>query len=218
MMRRSLITASLCIALFATPAQAAGSWFEMAGSMWTGITTGISSAYDSVSRFFSNAVNSFDGSNMRHLVRGNLETDTVTDDSNLSFRRLMDEAGFTVKSVETTVGVIPGAVMVFGQAREITEADAHYVQRLLRKHARSHRGVSAIAERAIVRTILDIQQFKNYHLDEVKVTFLPLPEVSFKASPVDAPAGPETGQVLRAIDKLNRALATHSSTGSLATD
>ena len=55
------------------------------------------------------------------------------------FRWLMNIAGYKLKEIESTVGLIPGLGLNFAVARELTEADRDYVERALERHARAAR-------------------------------------------------------------------------------
>jgi len=127
------------------------------------------------------------------------------------FKEIMDGAGYKVKEVMTGIGLVPYFSLTFAQARELSEADVEYVRRLLRKHERMYSSPFAIAERTIVRAVLDVQELRGYKLEKVNVDMLPLPSVKFYGTPVDAPVSEETSRVLQAIERLNETLVKTSS-------
>lgn len=129
------------------------------------------------------------------------------DDDELSFKNLMDAAGFKVKEIETGFSVVPYLSMTFGKARELSEPDETNLNRLLRKHERAKSGPIAYAERTIVNAVLDVQMMRGYTLDKVEVDLLPLPKVKFVATPADAPLSEETSRIIRSIEGINATLS-----------
>lgn len=129
-----------------------------------------------------------------------------TEYTELDFKSMMDAAGYAVKSIKMGAGVVPKFGLSFGQKREISEFDRDYAYRLLRKHARTHSGPTAIAERVIVQTILELQKFPKYDLAKVDVTLLPVPSVEFIAEPKVVTLDSETSYVVRRIEQLNMKL------------
>jgi hypothetical protein len=119
------------------------------------------------------------------------------------FAWLMDIAGYKLKEIESSVGLIPTLGLTFGQARELTEADRDYVERMLERHARRNPGPMSVIQRTIVRGILDATEIGGFSVDKVEVDLFPLPKVKFVLTPTDAPLGIEASRILRAIDRLN---------------
>jgi hypothetical protein len=54
--------------------------------------------------------------------------------SDTDFKYLMSVAGYSIKSVNMGVGIVPRFSLYFGQTREMSDADEIYLARLLRKH------------------------------------------------------------------------------------
>lgn len=123
--------------------------------------------------------------------------------SELDFERMMDLAGYATKSISIGVGIIPETELNFAQKRQMSEYDREYLVRLLRKHERERSGPKAIAERAVIETVLEIQSFKKYDLTRISVKLLPLPSVTFTAEPKDFVLDPDASYVLREIEQLN---------------
>jgi hypothetical protein len=119
------------------------------------------------------------------------------------FAWLMDIAGYKLKEIESSIGLIPSLSLTFGQARELTDADRDYVERMLERHARRHGGPISALQRTIVRGVMDAGELGGFAVDKVEVDLLPLPRVKFQLSPADAPLGVEASRILRAIDRLN---------------
>lgn len=122
------------------------------------------------------------------------------------FTWLMDIAGYKLKEIESSVGLIPSLSLTFGHARELTEADREYVERSLTRHARNHPGPLAAMQRAIVRSILDASEIGHFAVEKVQVDLFPLPKVTFALAPIDPPLSPEASRIMRAIDRMNARL------------
>ena len=130
--------------------------------------------------------------------------------STSDFKMMMDAAGYKVKEIKTGVGLVPYLSLTFGQARELSEADEAYVHRLLRKYERKSSTPLAMAERTIVRAVLDVQELRGYKLEKVNVDLLPLPSVKFYGVPKDAPLSEEGSRIIQAVERLNESLVKQS--------
>jgi hypothetical protein len=122
------------------------------------------------------------------------------------FNWLMGVAGFKLKSIDSTVGLLPGLSLEFGQARELSEADREYLERMLERHAQRHPGPFFAVQRMIVAGILEANEIQGFGVEKLTATLLPLPYVKFSLVPVDAPVGQEASRILRAIERLNQRL------------
>jgi len=144
------------------------------------------------------------GTTSGHFARqhGALQRNAIQQQQD-DFTWLMDIAGYKLKEIESSVGLIPSFGLTFGQARELTEADRDYIERMLDRHARRNPGPLATIQRTIVRGILDTAELGGFSVDKVEVAFFPLPKVKFVLSPTDAPLGIEASRIMRAIERLN---------------
>jgi hypothetical protein len=142
------------------------------------------------------------GTGSGHFMRrhGALQRGRASQDD---FTWLMDISGYKLKEIESSVGLIPTFGLTFGQARELTEADRDFVERMLDRHAQRNAGPVAVMQRTIVRGILDASEIGGFTVDKVDVDLFPLPRVKFVLTPTDAPLGIEASRILRAIDRLN---------------
>lgn len=122
------------------------------------------------------------------------------------FNWLMGIAGFKLKAIQSTVGLLPGLTLEFGQARELSEADREYLERALERHARRNPGPLAAIQRMIVQGIIEANEIQGFGVEKLTVTLLPFPYVKFELVPVDAPVGQEASRILRAIERLNQRL------------
>lgn len=123
--------------------------------------------------------------------------------SDTDFKQMMGAAGYAVKSINMGVGLVPKFSLYFGQKRELSDADRVYLQRLLRKHERTRSGPVAAAQRLIIDTIVQLQEFPDYDLTKVAVTMLPLPYVEFVAEPKDTTLDPDMSYIAQRIKDLN---------------
>lgn len=120
------------------------------------------------------------------------------------FTWLMDIAGYKMKEIESSVSLFPSLTLTFGQARELTDGDRDYVERMLDRHARRNPGPLSAVQRTIVRGIMDASEVGGFTVDKVEVNLFPLPKVKFVLSPTDAPLGIEASRIMRAIERLNQ--------------
>jgi hypothetical protein len=119
------------------------------------------------------------------------------------FAWLMDLAGYKLKEIESSISLLPGLSLTFGQARELTEADREYIERMLERHAINHAGPLSAVQRMIVRGVVEAGELGSFSVDKVEVDLFPLPRVRFQLSPTDAPLGVEASRIMRAIERLN---------------
>lgn len=134
------------------------------------------------------------------------------------FNWLMGIAGFKLKSIESTISLIPGLTLEFGQARELSEADREYLERALERHARRHPGPLAAIQRMIVAGILEANEIQGFSVEKLTVTLLPLPYVKFTLTPSDPPLSSDASRILRAIERLNQRLQQNQNPRTGGTD
>ncbi len=99
------------------------------------------------------------------------------------FTSLMELAGYTLKSVDSSVGVIPSAGTTFGIVREMSDADREYLVRALTRDQRQRLGILPAIQRRIIRTVLDASATSGFVVSSVQISFLPLPGVDLVISP-----------------------------------
>jgi hypothetical protein len=129
---------------------------------------------------------------------------TAHDQAREDFTWLMDVAGYKLKEIESSVSLFPSLSLTFGQARELTEGDRDYLERMLERHARANPGPLAAIQRTIVRGIMDAGEIGGFSVDKVEVDLFPLPKVKLVLTPTDAPLGIEASRIMRAIERLNQ--------------
>lgn len=165
---------------------------QLGASYWDSF---VSKAWPRVKSYFvsnENAIKSYE------FVEGEAKSD-------YDFDNLMDAAGFKVKEVETGFGVYPVLVTTFGHARELSNADIVYINRLLRKQRAERSTPKSYIERQIVEFVVQSEFFlgDKYEIEKVEVEILPLPKVKFVTQPKVKPYSDDTEVILKAIDRLN---------------
>jgi hypothetical protein len=94
----------------------------------------------------------------------------------MDFTSLMDIAGYQITGVQSSIGIIPDAVMTFGIARETSDADQVYLERILYHDSLARPGAIAATQRSIIRSIVGARDVEGFEVSKVEVDFLPLPK------------------------------------------
>ena len=102
-----------------------------------------------------------------------------------NFTSLMDIAGYRVTEVNSSIGIIPDAGMIFSIAREMSDSDMAYLERSLYRDSLRRPGAISAVQRKIIRSIIGIRQVGSFEVAKVEIVFLPLPKVSLTVSPKD---------------------------------
>lgn len=119
------------------------------------------------------------------------------------FVALMEAAGFGLREIETSIGLIPSSRLTFGQARELTDADREAIERLLERHAQRQGGPLSRVQRAIVGAVLGASEIGDFAVERVEIDLYPLPQIKLSLVPRDAPMSAEAGRLMRSIDRLS---------------
>lgn len=146
------------------------------------------------------------GPNSTSVMRQRAQAARGQGSTSLDFSALMDIAGYKLKEIESTVGIVPYFSMTFGQSRDLTEADREFLERTLERHSRNNSTPLAWVQRAIVHAVLEASDLGGLAIDKVEIEFLPLPRVKFVLAPADAPLGLDAARIMRAVEQLNRRL------------
>ena len=136
-------------------------------------------------------------------VANRYSSDSVRTDD---FNWLMGIAGFKLKTIESSVSLLPGLTLEFGVARQLSEADHEFLERALERHAEHHPGPLAAIQRMILQGVVEANAIEGFSVEKITVTLLPLPYVKFTLTQFDAPLGQDTSRIMRAIDQLNHRL------------
>lgn len=122
------------------------------------------------------------------------------------FVALMEIAGFGLREIETSIGLIPSSRLTFGHARELTDADRDYIERHLERHAQRQSGPLSRVQRAIVGAVLAASEIGDFAVERVEIDLYPLPQIKLALVPRDAPMSHEAGRLMRSIDRLGERL------------
>jgi len=101
----------------------------------------------------------------------------------MDFTGLMDIAGYHINGVQSSIGIIPDASMTFGMAREMSDADRLYLERILYRDSLARPGAIAAMQRRIIRSIESARELGEFAVSKVEVDFLPLPKVALTVTP-----------------------------------
>jgi hypothetical protein len=119
--------------------------------------------------------------------------------------KMMDTAGYKLAEFESSVGLIPGASMLFKISREMSESDRDFLEHELYKDSRARKSLRSAVQRRLIQAIIDISESDGFQVSKVEVTLLPLPKVDLTISPKGS-GGSDTTAVLRAIERLQERL------------
>jgi hypothetical protein len=100
------------------------------------------------------------------------------------FWTLLNDAGYKLKSIDSTIGLIPSVSFKYGYARELSEADKAWLERKLDRLAHENNGPISILQRLIIHGILEGNEAEGYMIENVSVSLLPLPKAQFSMTPI----------------------------------
>src|SRR4029077_2904592 len=80
-----------------------------------------------------------------------------------------------------------------------SEADRNALERTLEIDDREVPGLTAMAQRQIIRTLLAVSRSERMRVGKLVVGVLPLPSADFTIEPTDSPLGEEHNALLQAI-------------------
>src|SRR5216684_171774 len=89
--------------------------------------------------------------------------------------------------------------MTFQIVRELSEADRNALERTLEIDDREVPGMTAMAQRQIIRTLLAVSRSERMRVGKLVIGILPLPSADFTIEPADSPLGEEHNALLQAI-------------------
>jgi hypothetical protein len=122
------------------------------------------------------------------------------------FVALMETAGYGLREIETSIGLVPSSRMTFGPARELTDADRDHIERQLERHAQRQGGPLSRVQRAIVGSVIAASELGELSVDRVEIELFPLPQIRMALVPRDAPMSLEAGRLMRSIERLGERL------------
>ncbi len=128
------------------------------------------------------------------------------DEEKSPFFALIGYAGYKIKEIENGIGLPPDVTVKFGRIRNLSDADIDYIDRELSRWEKRDSGVVAEAQRAVISTLVSVNQSDSYVIDAVRLRVLPLPQVKFTLAPTEGGMSMENSVLLRAIQRLDRRL------------
>ncbi|MDA0369790.1 MAG: hypothetical protein O2995_15525 [Proteobacteria bacterium] len=120
-------------------------------------------------------------------------------DRQTGFWTLLGDAGYKLKEIDTTIGLIPEVKFKYAYGRELSEADKAWLERKLDVLAREESGPIPALRRAIIHGILEGNETDGFFIDTVKISLLPLPKAEFSLSPTNAPLPGDLDKIYRAV-------------------
>ena len=114
----------------------------------------------------------------------------------------LKDAGYDLREIETSVGIIPDIKITFQLVRELSDADRDWLQEELDADVMRRPGLAARVQRRIVQTLLDASEMQDLRVSKLVVGILPLPSADFVVEPNTAPLSEEHDAIYRAV--LNR--------------
>jgi hypothetical protein len=133
-------------------------------------------------------------------------TQSIAKQDAIQLFKLLGQAGYKLKKIETDVGIIPGLSFTFGQKNELSEADYEYLETQVEEWEQTSSGLSASLQRKIIKTLVAINLSGEYHVETLVVELLPLPDVSFEMSPKETFLGEEGSTLMTAIQRVDRGI------------
>jgi hypothetical protein len=115
------------------------------------------------------------------------------------FLEHLSDAGYSLTEIHMSVGVIPDIKLTFQIVRELSEADRNSLERELEIDDKRVPGVTQMAQRQIIRTLLAISKSEEMRVGKLVIGILPLPSAEFSIEPADAPLSEEHDALIRAI-------------------
>jgi hypothetical protein len=115
------------------------------------------------------------------------------------FMQHLSDAGYQLAEIGMSVGLIPDIKLTFQIVREMSEADRRALERNLEIDEKRVPGVTAMAQRQIIRTLLAVSKTEEMRVGKLVIGILPLPSADFTIEPADAPLGEEHSALLQAI-------------------
>lgn len=122
------------------------------------------------------------------------------------FWSMLEDAGYELQYINTEVGLIPRIEATYIFRRELSEADREALEDRLDQYARKDGGLIARLERAIIHSLLEASELGEYRVNQLKVSFLPLPSASFSLAPIEGGMDSDHDKIYRAVREQLREL------------
>jgi hypothetical protein len=159
----------------------------------------INALRDMVSDFVSNLIEPWTESTVQSVTKVTPVSVVHGMEGGSHFFQHLSDAGYSLTEVDMSVGLIPDVKLTFQMVRELSEADRSALQWALDIDDKGVPGVTAMAQRQIIRTLLAVSSSEQMRVGKLVIGVLPLPSADFTIEPYDAPLGEEHDALLRAI-------------------
>jgi hypothetical protein len=133
-------------------------------------------------------------------------TQSISKPDAIQLFKLLGQAGYKLKEIDTDVGIIPGLNFKFGQVRELSEADSEYLDTQVEEWEKKNPGFYNSIQRRIVKTVIAVNVSGEYRVSTLKVKLLPLPDVAFTMTPKKVFLGEEGSTIMGAIQRVERSV------------
>jgi hypothetical protein len=161
--------------------------------------TAISALQDMVSDFFNNMIEPLTESTVQSVTKVTPTSLVHGMEGGSHFFQHLSDAGYQLAEIDMSVGLIPDIKMTFQIVRELSEADRNALERTLEIDDREVPGMTAMAQRQIIRTLLAVSRSERMRVGKLVIGILPLPSADFTIEPADAPLAEEHNALLQAI-------------------
>ena len=126
------------------------------------------------------------------------------EDQQLAFLSMMGDTGYKIIEIENGIGLPPYIALQFTRIRNLSDADIDYTDRELARWERRDSGMIAGAQRAVISTLVFVNQSDSFVVDSVRLRMLPLPQVKFSLAPTIVGLDRESNELMRAIRRLDQ--------------
>ncbi len=161
--------------------------------------TAVTALQDMVSDFFNSLIEPLTKSTVQSVTKVTPSSLVHGMEGGSHFLQHLSDAGYQLAEIDMSVGLIPDIKLTFHIVRELSEADRNALERTLEIDDREVPGVTAMAQRQIIRTLLAVSRSEKMRVGKLVIGVLPLPSADFTIEPADAPLGEEHNALLQAI-------------------
>lgn len=159
----------------------------------------INSLRDMVSDFVDNLIEPWTQSTVESVTKVEPLSYVHGMEGGSHFFQHLSDAGYQLAGIDMSVGLIPDIKLTFQISREISEADRRALERSLEIDEKNVPGVTAMAQRQIIRTLLAVSGTEQMRVGKLVIGVLPLPSADFTIEPADAPLSEEHSALIQAI-------------------
>jgi hypothetical protein len=162
----------------------------------------ITALQDMLSDFFNNLIEPLTQSTVQAVTKVEPASLVHGMEGGSHFFQHLSDAGYQLTEVDMSVGLIPDVKMTFQIVRELSEADRNALERTLEIDDKEVPGLTAMAQRQIIRTLLAVSRSEQMRVGKLVVGILPLPSADFTIEPSELPMGEEHDKLMQTIKNL----------------